>query len=144
MAPDRGYPETLGAQTLLWRRPMPPGKSSPILTASSIFLTAERNNNPLVLCLDRTTGQTRWERSLETNRREPRHPLNHNAAATAVTDGQNVFTFFADYGLVSYDSTGRERWRVPLGPFTIGWGSSSSPVLVDGVLVIPLDGYVNS
>jgi outer membrane protein assembly factor BamB len=144
VAPDRGYPATLGPQTLLWRRTMPPGKSSPILTASSIFLTAERKNSPMVLCLDRATGQTLWERSLETNRREPRHPLNHNAAATAVTDGQNVFAFFADYGLVSYDSTGRERWRAPLGPFTIGWGSSSSPVLVDGALVIPLDGYVNS
>jgi outer membrane protein assembly factor BamB len=144
VAPDRGYPATLGPQTLLWRRSMPPGKSSPILTASAIFLTAERKNTPIVLCLDRATGRTLWERSLETSRREPRHPLNHVAAATAVTDGQNVFAFFADYGLVSYASTGRERWRVPLGPFTIGWGSSSSPILVDGAVVIPLDGYVNS
>ena len=144
VAPDRGYPATLGPTTLLWRRPTPPGKSSPILTDTSIFLTAERNNKPIVLCLDRATGQTQWERSLQTSRRESRHRLNHNAAATAVTDGQNVFAFFADYGLVSYNSTGSERWRVPLGPFTIGWGPASSPVLVDGALVIPLDGYIDS
>jgi outer membrane protein assembly factor BamB len=144
VAPDRGYPAALGPETLLWRRPMPPGKSSPILTPSCIFLTAERGNRPMTLCLDRATGRTLWERFLETSRREPRHPLNHIAAATAVTDGQNVFAFFADYGLVSYDSTGRERWRVPLGPFTSGWGQASSPVLMDGALVIPLDGYAGS
>ena len=76
IAPDHGYPATLGPQTLLWRRPMPSGKSSPILTDSSIFLTAERNNKPIVLCLDRATGRTLWERSLETSRQESRHPLN--------------------------------------------------------------------
>ena len=89
-------------------------------------------------------AKTRWERSIETNRREIRHPLNHNASATAVTDGRNVFAFFGDYGLVSYDPAGKERWRAPLGPFTIGWGPASSPVLIDDLLVLPLDGYADS
>jgi outer membrane protein assembly factor BamB len=144
VAADRGYPPELGAQTLLWRRSFPAGRSSPILTSSSIFLTGEREDRPIVLCLDRTTGQTVWERYIETSRREPRHRLNHNAAATAVTDGENVYAFFGDYGLVSYTSDGQERWQAPLGPFTSGWGAASSPVLVDGAVVIPLEGYGDS
>lgn len=31
-----------------------------------------------------------------------------------------------------------------VGTFTIGWGPASSPMLVDGALVIPLDGYIDS
>ena len=139
VASGRGYPTSLSPDTVRWRRPLPPGKSSPILTSSHIFLTGERDHTPLVLCLERATGQTLWERSIQTSRQELRHPLNHNASATAVTDGTNVYAFFGDFGLISFDRAGRERWRVPLGPFTIGWGPASSPVLVDGVVVIPLD-----
>jgi hypothetical protein len=31
--------------------------------------------------------------------------------------------FFADFGLISYDLDGKERWRVPLGPFNNLYGS---------------------
>src|SRR5688500_17422988 len=36
---DREYPSSLGPDTVRWRRPFPPGKSSPILTSTCIFLT---------------------------------------------------------------------------------------------------------
>jgi outer membrane protein assembly factor BamB len=109
---------------------------------TSIFVTAERDRRLTLLCLDRSTGEPRWERTIQADRSEPQHALNHPASSTAVTDGENVYAFFGDYGLVSYDSIGREGWRAPLGPFTIGWGPASSPVLVDDAVVIPLDGYV--
>jgi outer membrane protein assembly factor BamB len=115
-----------------------------VLSESSIFLTAERDRSLIVLCLERSSGEPKWERAIQAGRKEPRHTLNHAASSTPVTDGENVYAFFGDYGLVSYDSLGEERWSVPLGPFTIGWGPGSSPVLVDDAIVIPLDGYVDS
>src|SRR6476619_6070720 len=51
-------------KNLLWKRPIPPGKSSPVLTESRIFLTAEEGENLVVLCLDRKSGNTVWERSV--------------------------------------------------------------------------------
>lgn len=144
VASGTGYPSELVPATLLWRRSVPGGKSSPVLSRRSIFLTAERDRALTVLCLDRRTGEPMWERTVTADRTEPRHRLNHAASSTAVTDGEHVYAFFGDYGLVSYDANGRERWRVPLGPFTIGWGPASSPVLVDDAIVIPLDGYVGS
>jgi hypothetical protein len=56
-----------------------------------------------------------------------------------VTDGQNVYVFFGDFGLLSYGPDGNERWRVPLGPFNNANGHGSSPILADGKLVLICD-----
>ena len=34
---------------------------------------------------------------------------------------------------------GKERWRLPLGPFNIYYGFGASPMLVDDVLILPVD-----
>ena len=131
-------------KNLLWKRPIPPGKSSPVLTESRIFLTAEEGENLVVLCLDRRTGKTVWERSVRRSRTEFQHELNSGASATPVTDGENVYAFFGNFGLVSYDAKGKERWRQPLGPFSSLWGMAASPVLTAGSVVMLLDGFGES
>jgi outer membrane protein assembly factor BamB len=52
--------------------------------------------------------------------------------------------FFADFGLLSYDLNGRERWRVPLGPFNNLYGMGASPVLVDDAVVLACDQNTDS
>jgi len=47
--------------------------------------------------------------------------------------------FFADYGLISYDVDGHERWRVPLGPFNNLYGMGASPILVGDLVVLVCD-----
>jgi outer membrane protein assembly factor BamB len=131
-------------KNLLWKRPIPLGKSSPVLTESRIFLTAEEGENLVVLCLDRKTGKTVWERSVRRHRTEFQHALNSGASATPVTDGENVYAFFGDFGLVSYDAKGKERWRQPLGPFSSLWGMAASPVLTAGSVIMLLDGFGES
>ncbi|MDX1981018.1 MAG: PQQ-binding-like beta-propeller repeat protein [Bryobacteraceae bacterium] len=139
------YETEFGVQkNLLWKRPIPQGKSSPVLTESHIFLTAEEGENLVVLCLDRKTGKTVWERSVRRTRSEFQHSLNSSASATPVTDGENVYAFFGNYGLVSYDETGKERWRQPLGPFSSLWGMAASPVLAAGSVIVLLDGFGES
>ena len=139
-----GYPAALSQPNLLWKVPVPDGRSSPVLTASSVFITGERSNVPSVLCLDRGTGRLVWEQSISTPRREPRQRRNSVASPTPVTDGQNVYAFFGDFGLVSYDASGRHRWSTPLGPFASGWGMATSPILVDTRLILQADGYAGS
>jgi outer membrane protein assembly factor BamB len=60
---------------------------------------------------------------------------NHPASPTPVTDGVNVYVFFADFGLLAYGPDGEELWRLPLGPFNNPFGHGSSPILV-GELVL--------
>ena len=115
------------------------GKSSPVLTRRHIFITAHENGKLFTQCFDRETGKLLWERSVDRSRVEPSHTLNHPAAITPVTDGEMVYAFFPEYGLISYDSTGRERWRTPLGPFSNENGHSSCPIIAGENVVLVLD-----
>ena len=65
--------------------------------------------------------------------------LNEPASISPVTDGENVYVFFRDVGLLSYDSNGELRWRTPLGPFANSMGHSASPVLAGGRIVVAAD-----
>ena len=56
-----------------------------------------------------------------------------------MTDGRNVYAFFQDFGLISFDGAGRERWRMPLGPFNMFYGFGASPILVDDKIILPID-----
>ncbi len=50
-----------------------------------------------------------------------------------------IYVFFQDFGLLAYDASGKERWRVPLGPFNNIYGMGASPVIVGDLVVLPCD-----
>jgi outer membrane protein assembly factor BamB len=125
---------------VLWKTDLPQGKSSPVLAGDRIFLTGAEGEDLLTICLDRLTGKEQWRRAIHAPRTETHHPLNHRAAPTATTDGENrVFVFFADFGLAAYDFDGNELWRLPLGPFNSQHGIVASPVYADGRVVFVAD-----
>jgi outer membrane protein assembly factor BamB len=70
--------------------------------------------------------------------------LNHEAAITPVTDGENVYVFFKDFGFVSYDTSGKLRWKTPLGPFTNMQGLSASPIIGGDFAILVADQWENS
>jgi outer membrane protein assembly factor BamB len=142
---DTGFPTEFGKEkNLLWRTPVRPGKSSPILTPRHIFLTGFEDGKLFTQCLDRETGKLLWERSVDRPRAESANVLNHPAAITAVTDGENVYSFFKDYGLISYDPDGNVRWKVPLGPFSNAMGHSSCPIIAGDNVVLVMDQMLDS
>src|SRR5262245_62572832 len=53
---------------VVWKTPLPPGHSSPVLTDTRMFLTAHTPEKEtyklLVLCLDRKTGRVLWQREV--------------------------------------------------------------------------------
>jgi outer membrane protein assembly factor BamB len=125
------------SKNLLWKTRVPFGRSSPVLARDSVFLTASEGDALIVLSLDRNTGRIRWRRDIPRSHRTPHYKYNDAAAPSPVTDGENVYAFFADLGLLSFDADGRERWRVALGPFDTFYGLSSSPILAaDTVLLL--------
>ncbi len=126
-------------QNVLWKRAFPPGHSSPVFSASQLFLTAVEEDKLWTYALDREDGETRWRREAPRPRRTKFHGKNGPAAASAAVDEDTVVVFFDEYGMLAYDHDGEERWRMPLGPFFNVYGMGASPILVDGVVVLPCD-----
>lgn len=125
-------PAAIGAEVKpVWKRTIPAGKSSPVVTRTRIFLTGHQDGKLVTFALDRANGKLLWSREAPTNRDEKRHQLNDPAAPSPATDGENVYVFFAGFGLLSYTADGEERWRKPLGPFTNFHGMGASPVYED-------------
>ena len=142
---DTGFPTKFDkAHNAVWRTAARPGKSSPVLTERHIFLTASHEGKLYTQCFDRASGKLVWERFLERPRAEIANRLNHEAAITPVTDGANLYVFFKDFGLVSYDAAGKLRWKVPLGPFVNAQGVSASPILVGDSVIVVVDQWENS
>ena len=135
-----GLPTEFGpSQNVIWKVDVPEGFSSPVIAGGRIFLTGFRNDALLTFALDRATGKLLWERQAPRERKEKLDPRNHPAAASAATDGDRVFTFFGDYGLLAYDVNGRELWKRPLGPFNNIYGMGSSPIVVDDLVILACD-----
>jgi len=138
---DRGFPAELQLKSATWRSTaVRPGKSSPVLTGKHLFLTGAQDSKLYTQCFDRETGALIWEQSIPQSRTEAVNALNHAAALSPVTDGENVYVFFKDYGLVSYaGASGKLRWKAPLGPFTNVMGIGASPVIAGDKVVVVVD-----
>ena len=90
-----GLPEVFGPEkNVVWKTPLPPGHSSPVLTRDRMFITAytksqkqsavskravgaqgdaheKENYKLLVICLDRQTGKLLWQREVPRSRDGP-------------------------------------------------------------------------
>lgn len=142
---DATYPEQLDpAANLLWRVPLAKGHSTPCVHGDAIFLTTVENDVLATVALDRASGQTRWRQICPAKTIEAFHATGSPAVATVACDGPRVFAFFGSFGLLCYDRTGTLLWSKPLGPFQDEFGAGSSPILVDGKLILNEDHDLNS
>lgn len=140
-------------KNVVWKTALPFGHSSPVITGDFIFVTGaeggervdagrgdkvvDKGGRLFTICLSRRTGKILWRRESPRPRIERYQQVNSPASPSAATDGENVFVFFADYGLLSYDKEGKERWRTPLGPFNNVNGHGSSPIVYrDSVILV--------
>jgi outer membrane protein assembly factor BamB len=135
-----GLPERCGKDAnLRWRAPFVAGHSSPVLAEDALFLTGADERSLVVACFARDSGAVRWERRLERAHRQEVFPANGSATPSPTTDGRNVYAFFPELGLVSFDAQGGERWQLPLGPFHSFYGMAASPILAGSTLVLLCD-----
>ena len=142
---SKNLPVQFGSEkNVVWQTPLPAGHSSPVVVGNSIFLTAFEDKKLLTLRLERSTGRVLWRREAPRDRFEPYQQTNTPASPTPVTDGESVFVFFGDFGLLAYDLDGTEVWRLPLGPFNNVNGHGSSPILAGNKLVLICDQDVGS
>jgi len=140
ISPSTGLPVEFGpAKNVVWKADLPAGHSSPVLSRDRIFVTGFEGNRLLVICLSQKDGKVLWQREVPHPRTDRLMKPNNAASPSPVTDGENVYAFFQDYGLISYSADGKERWKMPLGPFNVFWGFGASPILSGKTLLLPVD-----
>jgi len=132
-------PGATSAKNLVWKLPLPQGHSSPILWKDRIYLTAYRGDALSTIAIDRLKGTILWQRQAPEVTTKIVDKRNNPASPSPAVEDNAVYTFFPDYGLLAYDDTGKERWRLPLGPFNNIYGLGASPVIVGNMLVIACD-----
>lgn len=127
------------SDNVVWKTPLPPGHSSPVVWSNRIFLTAVRDEKLLTLALDRSSGKIIWEVEAPHNGLEQIHRIGSHAQATPATDGEVVVSFFGSSGLFCYQPSGKPLWRRPMGPFNNDFGAAISPIIVDDWVILCQD-----
>lgn len=140
-----GLPLEFGPETnVIWKKELATGHSSPVIFGDRIFVTSCENEKLYTLCLDRENGRTLWKKEAPRPRKEKLDFRNNPASPSPVTDGEVVSVFFPDFGMLAYDFSGKELWRVPLGPFNNNYGMGASPIMVDDKVILVCDQNLDS
>jgi outer membrane protein assembly factor BamB len=138
---ETNLPVSFGpGESVVWKTTVPMGNSSPVVAGDKVYLTGFDKERLLTLAIHRNTGRVLWEREAPRQRKQViERPANGPASASPASDGQNVFVFFQDFGLLAYGPEGNELWRMPLGPFKNPFGHGASPVLSGNTLLMNID-----
>ncbi len=143
-------------ENLKWKLALPgPGSSSPIVVGDKIFVTSwsgygvdqedpgdQQNLVRHLTCVDRNSGEAIWTKDVEPYLPEDEYrgmfTENGYASHTPVSDGEAVFAFFGKTGVVAFAIDGERLWQESVGTESgaRGWGSASSPVLYNDLLIV--------
>jgi len=152
---DTGLPTTWSAtENVVWKTPLPGyGASSPITLGEKVFLTCysgygfdpdapgeQRDLKHHVLCLDRRKGEILWDKTSPAVLPDTEYGgfmLRHGyASSTPATDGQGLYAFFGRSGVFAYTLDGELKWKADAGSGTHSWGSATSVVLYDDLVIV--------
>jgi len=112
------------------------------VTERDIELPKEVVLHYFLYCLDLKSGKVEWKHEFYAGRPPGgRHRKNSFVSETPVTDGKAVYVFAANLGLYAFDLKGNALWSTPQEamPIYMDFGTGSSPVLVDDLVVIVND-----
>lgn len=122
------------------------GLSSPVIAGNNIILTASSGPEEKrlhILCFDQSNGDLKWQRRLMATGRTMCHEKTAVAAPTPVVADQHIFALFSSNDLVCLDFNGNLKW---LRGLTVDYpnasnslGLASSPIFVNGVLVVQIE-----
>ncbi len=106
-----------------------------------------------VLAISSADGKVLWSRDA-TSGVPPvkRHVKSSQSNPTPAVDGETLATILGPQGLFVFDLDGKLRWQKDLGPLDPGlfgspdshWGYASSPILVDGRVIVEVDRHKDS
>lgn len=129
-------------KNLRWKVAIPAGMSSPIVAGDNLVLTAFEGGKLYTIAYRRTDGHEAWRREAPAKQIERYYKAEGSpAASTPATDGEHIVVYFGSCGLLCYDLTGKELWKVKMPTVVIpgNFGSGTSPILAEGLVVLVRD-----
>ena len=142
---------------IAWKVKIPGvGHASPIVWEDRVFIVTclPESQHRVLLCLDRTSGDTLWQRVVIEAPLEEKHRLNSRASSTPATDGELVYVAFLEPDgsqirigderyitpgnmvVAAYDFSGQRRWLVRPGLFSSRHGFCSNPVPFENRIIV--------
>ena len=161
ISPEKNIPTKWSATAnVAWKKAIPgEGHSSPVIWGNQVFLTTSLTdqNERHLLCLDRRTGKTVWDKVVVQSPPETIHRLNSRASGTPATDGKQVYAAFmraegdkviapnvsserlitpGKIIVAAYDLNGNQKWKINVGDFVSAHGFNTCPVLFEDLVII--------
>jgi len=96
----------------------------------------------VVLCLDRNTGKTLWQKTVHEAVPHEGHHKDHGfASPSPITDGKVILAYFGSRGLYCLDMEGNVKWSKEFGQTQMrgSFGEGASPALHGDTVVINWD-----
>lgn len=155
-------------ENVVWKVPVAgSGHACPVVWGDRVFLAAcnEETKERSLLCLDRASGKTLWQKGVFRAPLESKHALNSFASSTPATDGNLVYASFLEVDgrlidapnvgsprqitpgkmvVAAYDFEGNQKWLVKPGEFISAHGYCASPVLYENLVIVNGDHDGNS
>ena len=124
----------------VWRRPIGPGWSSMSIVDGRLFTQEQRRDNEAVVCLDAATGADLWSHEEFARFWDPLSSAGPRATPT-FADGGRLYSQGATGTLLCLDAaSGRKIWSrdtlADAGAKLPDWGVASSPLVVQGIVVV--------
>jgi outer membrane protein assembly factor BamB len=127
---------------IAWKLPTPSRTgSTPIIWGDTIFLnvaTAEFTGDLELWAVDRTRQTVIWKKPLGAGNKAGRKQ--NMSSPSPVTDGRTVWVMTGTGIIKAFDFAGSEKWARDIqkdyGAFGIAWEYASSPLLLDGDLIV--------
>src|SRR6185436_1362656 len=90
--------------------------------------------------LDRLSGSILWNREVFVQTPRRKEGKNSHATPTPTTDGERIYAVFGDGSVAAWNQDGVVVWTNREVPFYSRHGLGASPLLYDGLLIMPYDG----
>ncbi|MCC9656427.1 outer membrane protein assembly factor BamB family protein [Rhodopirellula halodulae] len=115
------------------------GASTPIVVGNRAFLTSGVDGKNHLLGIDLDSLEITFQTSLGEDRGN-KHRKGSGSNPSPVTDGSHVVSYFRSGDLACCDLNGKVVWKTNLqerfGEDTLWWDLGSSPMIVDGLVVV--------
>src|SRR5215471_2495507 len=119
----KGYPDRWSeTDNVLWKVSVPGrGHSSPIVWGDRIFLTTATTDGSRrsVLSFRRSDGKLLWEVAVPPAASEKLIAKNSYASSSPTTDGELVYAYFGNSGVVAINFSGKLVWHTTLGEINL-------------------------
>ncbi len=114
------------------------------LLGSVFFLRSSALKKPTesvraIVCINRSDGRILWTCAGLVGRNRPQSRTVTHASPTPVTDGNRIYGYFGEDGLMCVSSAGQLLWKSNEPMFRCTHGAGTSPVVKDNVLVVVSD-----